>query len=342
MHAYVLHGKEDLRGETRDEPIPGDDDVLLEIRRIGICGSDVHYYNHFRIGEFVPQAPLVLGHEFAGEVVETGKGVERLAVGDRVTAEPSIPCRHCRYCVAGRYNLCERLRFIGTAATVPHIDGAFAERVVVPASQCIRLSRSLSYAAGALVEPMAVGMHAVMRAGQVVGRRVLITGGGTIGQTVLSSLTTSGAVDVTVADPSMFAREFSEEHGAAAVFDPTDEDERTSVLQQPFDLLFECSGAPAGLELCHHASARGATIVQVGTQGPSVTLPVNLVMSRELSVLGSFRYAHDFPSVVGLMEAGHIAVDDFVSATYPFENLPEAVRRATEGRDVIKVQVSRE
>ena len=342
MKAYVLHGVEDLRSEQRSERELEPDEVRLEIARVGICGSDVHYYNHFRIGDFVPRAPLVLGHEFAGEVVEVGNAVEGYTVGDRVTAEPSIACLKCRYCREGRYNLCTDMRFIGTAATVPHIDGAFAERVVVPARQCYRIPDGLDYAAGALVEPMAVGCHAVTRVGALGGKRVLIAGGGTIGQMVLAVARAFGAVDVTVADPAPFAREFSIEHGARIARDPSVDTDRSAMIDSPFDIVFECSGAPKALELSYRASARGATVVQVGTQPASVELPANLVMSRELTVLGSFRYTHAFDTVLELMSAGKVSVDSLVSAVYPFDDMQSAITRAVSGSDVIKVQVSRE
>ncbi|MFW5995292.1 MAG: NAD(P)-dependent alcohol dehydrogenase [Spirochaetia bacterium] len=342
MNAYVLHGVEDLRSEQRGERDLEADEVRVEIARVGICGSDVHYHNHFRIGDFVPQAPLVLGHEFAGKVIEVGSEVKEYKVGDRVTAEPSIACLKCRYCRQGRYNLCTDMRFIGTAATVPHIDGAFAERVVVPARQCYRIPEGLDYAAGALVEPMAVGCHAVTRAGALGGKRVLITGGGTIGQMVLAVARAFGAVDLTVADPAPFAREFSTGQGARTAYDPSVSEDRSAMIDAPFDVVFECSGSPKALELAYAASARGATVVQVGTQPASVELPANLVMSRELSVLGSFRYTHVFDTVLELMSAGKVSVDSLVSAVYSFDDMQSAMTRAVSGSDVIKVQVSRE
>jgi 2-desacetyl-2-hydroxyethyl bacteriochlorophyllide A dehydrogenase len=328
MQAYVLHGIEDLKLEKRPKAQLGLQDVLVDIKRVGICGSDIHYYLHYKIGQFVPQKPLVLGHEFSGDVATVGAEVSKVAVGDRVTAEPSIECRQCRYCRSGRYNLCENLKFIGTAATIPHIDGAFGEQVVVPESHCHRIDERLDYGAGALVEPLAVGAHAVMRAGALTGSRVLITGSGTIGQMVLAMARVMGATDITMADIDPHARKFSIEHGAVAAFDPRDESLAEEHTALGFDVVFKASGSPAALSFAYTAAARGARIVQIGIQPTELTLPVNLVMSKELTVLGSFRYAHVFPFVLELMATGRIDVDELISTVYPYGKMQEATERA--------------
>lgn len=342
MQAYVLHGIEDLKLEKRPTPQLGPRDVMIDIKRVGICGSDIHYYLHYKIGQFIPQKPLVLGHEFSGDVATVGAEVNKVAVGDRVTAEPSIECRQCRYCRSGRYNLCENLKFIGTAATIPHIDGAFGEQIVVPASHCHRIDERLDYGAGALVEPLAVGAHAVMRAGALAGSRVLITGGGTIGQMVLAMARVMGATDITMADIDPQARRFSLEHGAIAAFDPRDESTAAEHTAQGFDVAFEASGSPPALSFAYTAAARGARIVQIGTQPPELPLPANLVMSKELTVLGSFRYAHVFPLVLDLMATGRIEVGELISTVYPYGKMQEAMERAVAKQGIVKVQVSRE
>jgi 2-desacetyl-2-hydroxyethyl bacteriochlorophyllide A dehydrogenase len=342
MQAYVLHGIEDLKLENRPTPQIGPRDVLVDIKRVGICGSDIHYYLHYKIGQFIPQKPLVLGHEFSGDVAAVGAEVSKVVVGDRVTAEPSIECRQCRYCRSGRYNLCENLKFIGTAATIPHIDGAFGEQIVVPESHCHRIDERLDYGAGALVEPLAVGAHAVMRAGALAGSRVLITGGGTIGQMVLAMARVMGASDITMADIDPQARKFSLEHGAVAAFDPRDESTAAERTAQGFDVAFEASGSPAALSFAYSAAARGARIVQIGTQPPELTLPANLVMSKELTVFGSFRYVHVFPLVLELMATGRIDVAELISTVYPYGQMQEAMERAVAKQGIVKVQVSRE
>ena len=342
MDAYVLYGPKDLRRERRREHSPGPGEVLLEVRRVGICGSDVHYYEHFRIGQFVPRAPLVLGHEFSGDVVAVGDGVTGPSIGDRVTTEPSIECRRCAACREGRYNLCTDLRFIGTAATIPHIDGAFAERIVVPADHCYLLGPTLDYGAGALVEPLAVGAQAVRRAGRVAGCRVLITGGGTIGQMVLAIATSLGATDVTLADPAVYPREFARAHGATETIDPTEEGIAEALFASGgYDVVFEASGAPAALSLAYRVAARGGRIVQIGTLPETVRLPANFVMSKELTVYGSFRYAHVYPLVLDAMRSGRVDLSDLISVVFPYDDMQSAIDRAVSRDRVVKVQVER-
>ncbi len=340
MEAFVLHGKKDLRKEDRTDPHVGDGDVLIRIRRVGICGSDVHYYLDYRIGTFIPQSPMVLGHEFAGDVVATGKNVADFRKGDRITTEPSIECRNCAYCRSGRYNLCTNLRFIGTAATVPHIDGGFGQYVAVPARNCYHLPENLDYAGGALVEPMAVGAHAVMRAGNIAGKRMLITGGGTIGQMVLAVATVVGAGEITVADPDPFAREFALSHGATQAIDPTEDGIADRLARSGgYEVLVEAAGAPAALRLCLQVAARGGTLVQVGNQPDTVELPIQLAMGKELSIHLSFRYAHVYPMVLDWMATGRVAVNDLISVVYPYDQMQEAMERAVAKDSIIKVQV---
>jgi len=342
MDAYVLHGPGDLRREPRSIRSPQPDEVVIDVRRVGICGSDVHYYEHFQIGQFFPQAPLVLGHEFSGVVVERGDDVSTVEVGENVTVEPSIECGRCRFCRSGRYNLCTNLRFIGTAATIPHIDGGFAERVVVPASHCYSLGSDLDFGAGALVEPLAVGAQAVRRAGAVAGKRVLITGGGTIGQMVLAMVYASGATDITMADPADYPRAFAREHGATDALDPSEAGLAARLFRDGgFNLVFEASGSPRALAFAYETVGRGGQIVQIGTQPAEVTLPANLVMSKELTVTGSFRYAHVYPTVLEMMRSGRVGIADMISAVYPYDQMQEAMDRAVSRDRVVKVQVER-
>ena len=221
MKAWLLHGARDLRLENRPRPSAAENSVVVRVARAGICGSDLHYYQDGRVGDFVPKAPFVLGHEFAGEVAELGAGVSTLSVGDRVVVNPTIPCRTCAQCRRGRPNLCASIKVFGSAASVPHLDGGFEEYVGVPVSCCYRLPESVDFSVGALVEPLSVATHAVARSGGVAGMRVLITGGGTIGQSVLTIARATGASRITVSDPDSFARSFALEHGADFAFDPS-------------------------------------------------------------------------------------------------------------------------
>lgn len=342
MDAFVLHGPRDIRLEQREERSPNDHEVVIDIRRTGICGSDVHYYNDFQIGQFVPQKPLVLGHEFSGVVVKRGSAVTAVDIGDSVTVEPSIECGSCKYCRMGRYNLCTNLRFIGTAATIPHIDGGFAERVVVPETHCYTLNDGLDFGAGALVEPLAVGAQAVSRVGAVSGAKILVTGGGTIGQMVLAVAKANGATDITLADPEEYPRSFAADHGAKQTIDPTVPGISEKLFADGgYDIVFEASGSPAALAFAYEVVGRGGTIVQIGTQPKSVTLPANLAMSKELMILGSFRYAHVYPQVLDIMRAGLVNVEDMISVVYPFAETKGAMERAVAKDRVVKVQIER-
>jgi len=315
---------------------------VIRVARAGVCGSDLHYYGEGRAGAFVMKAPFVLGHEFAGAVVEVGPGVTALSVGDRVAVEPTIPCRACAQCRHGRSNLCPNVRVFGSASRVPHLDGGFQEYVAVPVSCCHRLPDSVDDAVGALLEPLAVAAHAVMRSPGVAGARVLVTGAGTVGQGVLTVARAFGASRVTVSDPDAFARSFALDHGADIAVDPSTPDAEkllADAAEGGFDVAFEASGSPRALTQAMTACARGATIVQIGTLPAECSVPANLLMARELALLGSFRYVNVFEKVLDLVTGGRVSVHHLVTNVLPLEELPAAVELAARKGGVIKVQV---
>src|SRR3954463_14050866 len=196
MKVAVLHAPGEIRIEERERPEPGPREVLVQITAVGVCGSDVHYYEHGRIGPFVVDAPLILGHESAGRVVELGPGATKHAVGDRVTLEPGVPCGRCRECRAGRYNLCADVRFFAT----PPIDGAFADFVAIHEDFAFALPDSISDEAGALMEPLSVGIWACQKANVSAGDRVLVTGAGPIGLLAAQCARAFGATEIAVTD----------------------------------------------------------------------------------------------------------------------------------------------
>ncbi len=348
MKAYVLHGPKDMRLEERPVAPVGDEDVLIRVRRTGICGSDVHYFVHGQIGDFVPKEPFALGHEFAGEVVETGRQVESISVGTRVAIDPQMPCGRCRYCRRGRYNLCTDMKFPGSASCYPHIDGGFGQYVAVPAANCYPLPHSLGYDYAALLEPLTVATHAVLRtnlAGGIAGRSVCITGAGTIGQLVLIVARAFGASFIAVSDIEAFPRELALSSGADLALDPNEQDSNEKIRRsvgEGFDVVIEVSGAPQALAQAFRIVHRGGTIVQVGTQPDSVTLPANLTMSKELALLGSFRSAHVMQTALDLAASGRIDLDPVISAVYPFSKFGEAMDSAVRKEKVVKVQVEQE
>ncbi|MDD2763552.1 MAG: L-idonate 5-dehydrogenase [Opitutaceae bacterium] len=342
MRAFVLHGKENLRREDLARPRPQPGQVLVRVRRTGICGSDVHYFRHGRVGNFVPKRPFVLGHEFAGEVVEAGVGVTGLEVGMRVAIDPSQPCGACRHCRSGRYNLCENMRYFGSASCDPHLDGGFAEFVAVPARNCHEMPAGMDWGEAAMLEPLSVALHAALRAGPVAGRSVLVTGGGAIGQLVALAVRALGAGCVALSDPVAFPRRFAAEMGADAVIDPADPASGQKALDltdSGFDCVFEAAGSAPALAQALHVARRGGTIVQVGTLPPEVPLPANLIMTKELNVLGSFRFAHVFPMALQFVASRRINVAPLISQTFPFEETLQAMARAASKDNVIKVQI---
>lgn len=346
MKAYVLYGPKDLRlDELRPDPKVGQNDVLIRVRRTGICGSDVHYFDKGQIGEFVPRAPFALGHEFAGDVVQLGAGADRFTVGDRVAIDPSMPCGTCDYCRRGRYNLCDSMRFLGSASCYPHIDGGFSEYVAMPQSNCYRIPDGLDYGYAALVEPLTIATHAILRstvAGGVAGRTVVITGAGTIGHLTLLVARAYGASVVAVSDPEEFPREEARRAGADYAFDPRDGELDSFAQSNPVDVVIEVSGAAPALAQGIRLLRRGGTLVQVGTQPPKVELPANLVMSKELAVLGSFRSAHDMRPALDLAVRKTIDLTSVISTVYPFSEFKKAMDVAVAKKRVIKIQVEQE
>jgi L-idonate 5-dehydrogenase len=342
MGAFLLRGPGVLDPVRMARPVPSEGQVVIRVRRAGICGSDIHYYTHGRAGRFVPKRPFVLGHEFAGEVVETGSGVAASLMGRRVAVDPSIPCAVCPVCKSGRYNLCADMRFFGSASCDPHLDGGFAEYVAAPAANCHVLDDGIGWGEAALVEPLSVALHALNRSGGVAGKSVLITGGGAIGQLLAISARAFGAALIVVSDPAAFARTEALALGADVVLDPMRPDFEagaTSLSHGGFDVMFEAAGSAPALLQGLRLLRRGATLVQVGTLSGDVTLPFNDIMARELTVAGSFRFANVFGMALQLMATGRIKPGRVISAVYPLSDLPAAIDRALAKSDVVKVQV---
>lgn len=342
MLCCVLHGKRDLRLDTREVPRPGPAAALVRVRRVGICGSDLRYFEHGRAGSFVARRPFVLGHEGAGEVVETGAGVAALAPGTRVVIDPSQPCGGCGYCRRGRYNLCRSMRFLGSASVDPHVDGLFSEFVVMPAANCHPMPDGMDYAAAALVEPITIALHALKRAAFAGGASALILGAGTIGLLALLLARTLGAATVAVGELLEKRRALAATLGADATFDPSQPSSVEQALALGaggFDLVLEASGAPAALAQALDLVRPGGTVVVVGSLPAEVTLPANAIMAKELQVLGSFRSANVFAEAVGLAASGRIDFAPLVTKVLPLSRVEEAMQVALSGGAVVKVQL---
>ena len=329
MRVSVLRGAGDLVVEDRPAPVPGPHEVLVRVASVGVCGSDVHYFEHGRIGSHVVEAPLVLGHEASGVVVDVGASVTRLAVGQRVSVEPGVPDFSCGQCLAGRYNLCEDMRFYAT----PPIDGAFAELVTVHEQFAHPVPDTLSDDAAALLEPLSVGLWACRKGEVGAGTRVLVTGAGPVGLVAMQAALALGAASVLVTDVNPHRLALARELGATDTRDVSASPVSSTGLS--VDVLLECSGHPPATADAMRAVAPAGRVVLVGMGGDEMTLPVSRIQERELTVTGTFRYAHTWPAAIALAASGRVQLDRLVTGHYGLDQVRDALTAArTDARTV--------
>ncbi|MFN0183489.1 MAG: L-idonate 5-dehydrogenase [Aquabacterium sp.] len=337
--ALRIHAARDLRLEPVDDAPLQPGQVRLALGAGGICGSDLHYYQHGRVGAFVIREPLTPGHEVSGTVAEVGAGVTRVKLGDKVAVDPSLACGRCDYCMGGRFNLCRSMRYLGSASVWPHEQGLFRERFVMEEARLHPVPEALSLAEIACAEPLSIGLHAVHRAGgALLGREVLVTGGGTIGCMAVIAARLAGAARVTVCDVAERPLEIARQVGADAVVrsDQTD----VQALADSVDVALECAGHPSALDTCLVATRRGGVIVQVGTlPAEGVLFPANKVMQRELDYRGCFRAAHAFGWAVQALRAGRVDVKPLISAQVPLQQAKDAFELAADKSRSTKVLV---
>jgi len=309
----------------------------------GICGSDLHYFFEGRVGDFPVREPFVLGHEMAGEVVELGDGVEAVALGQRVAINPSLACEACRFCRMGRQNHCENMRFLGSAALMPHVQGAFQEFLTVREGQCFVVPDEMSYNLAAFAEPLAVALHACSRAGDLMGQRVLVTGSGPIGVLVVMAARLAGAQSVTVTDLSDQPLKVASDAGAAETINVAREAERLEAYKAgkgTFDVAFEVSGSHRALGDCVAATRAGGRVVQIGMMPPGdVGVPVNRITAKEIELVGSFRFHEAFGWAVRYLIEGRLDVAPLLTATFHVSNLDAAFRAAIDRQEHMKVQI---
>ena len=336
MLGCVIHGPDDLRVAELPVPEPGPGQALVAVRYGGVCGSDLHYWKHGGVGDFRLREPMLLGHEVVGTVV--GYGTPSPAsppAGTAVAVHPATPCGACPECGDGRRNVCRDVRYLGSAARFPHVQGGFAARVVVPAGQLRPLPQGLALRRAALAEPLSVALHAVRRAGDMTGRHVLVTGAGPIGCLVVAAARAAGAARVTVTDLLPAALEYARVAGADTVVRADDPDDAGWPCE--VDVAVEASGVAAGLDTCLRLVRRGGVVVQLGMLPPGPSpFAGNLVVSREIELRGAFRFDTEFDEALRLL-AAEPSFDGLVSAVVPVREAESAFALAADRSRSCKV-----
>jgi L-iditol 2-dehydrogenase len=317
MRAAVLVEPGRIETQERPKPAPERGDVLIRVSSVGVCGSDTHYYRHGRLGSFVVDAPLILGHEAAGTIVDVGESVDPERIGQRVSIEPQRPDPDSEETRRGHYNLCPHMRFFAT----PPVDGALCDYVTIGAAFAHPVPDVMSDDAAALCEPLSVGIAAIRKAGIEGGSRVLIAGAGPIGIVVAQLARAYGATEIIVSDPDESRREQATPFGATTVLDPTVE----PIGQLGVDAFIDASGAPAAVAAGIRAVRPAGRVVLVGSGAESMELPTQLIQNRELMLTGVFRYANTWPTAIALVESGRVDLDAMVTARFPLEKAAEAL-----------------
>ncbi len=336
--ACRIHAAKDLRLDEVAMPALGEHDVEMRLGAGGICGSDLHYFGHGRVGAFVLREPLIPGHEASGIVERIGAAVTRVKPGDKVAVNPSHACGRCDYCLGGRFNLCRSMFFLGSASVFPHAQGLFRERFVLGEAQLTPVQEDISLGELACAEPLSIGLHAVHRAGELAGRTVLVTGAGTIGCMAVIAARLAGAAEVIVCDIADRPLDIARQVGADRIIRSDQVDPAS--LADIADIAIEAAGSPAALSTCLAATRRGGRIVQVGTlPAEGVQFPANSIMARELEYVGAFRAAHAFDWAVQYLRTRRVDVRPLLSAQLPLSRAAEAFALAADRSRSTKVQL---
>lgn len=341
MKTAVMLGIGRMGFEERDIPKPKDNEVLVKLEYVGICGSDLHYYETGAIGDYVVEPPFVLGHEPGGTVVEVGKDVKHLKAGDRVALEPGKTCGHCEFCKTGKYNLCPDVVFFAT----PPVDGVFQEYVAHEADLCFKLPDNVSTMEGALIEPLAVGFHAAMQGGARAGQTAVVMGSGCIGLVTMMALKAMGVSKVYVVDIMEKRLRKALELGADGVIDAS----RTDVVAEirkltggkGCDLAVETAGTQTTTVQAIHMTKKGATIVLVGySKSGEMTLPMSLALDKELTFRTIFRYRHIYPMAIEAVAAGRVNLKGIVTDVFELDAIQKAMDFSVNHKaDIVKAVI---
>jgi L-idonate 5-dehydrogenase len=343
MKAAVIHAPRDLRIDEIDAPSVGPGEVMVRIRAGGICGSDLHYYQDGGFGTVRIREPMILGHEIAGEVIETGAGVATVRVGDRVAVNPSQPCGHCRYCLEGKAMHCLDMRFYGSAMRMPHVHGGFREILVCAEAQAVAVPAGTPLELAAFAEPLSVCLHAARQAGSLHGRRVLVTGTGPIGALCVLVARHGGAREIVATDladaPLAMARRIGADLALNTRADPRALD-RFAADKGHFDVAFEASGAGPALAGALQVVRPGGTIVQVGIGGVEAKVPLNVLVAKEITLRGTFRFHEEFAWAVDLLASRALDVMPLLTKVMPLADAVRAFELAADRSKAMKVQLA--
>ena len=346
MKVAVMEGIGKMGYTQRPIPTPKDDEVLVKLEYVGICGSDMHYYETGAIGDYVVKPPFVLGHEPGGTVVEVGSNVKHLKVGDRVALEPCKTCGHCEFCRQGKYNLCPDVVFFAT----PPVDGVLQEYVAHEAALCFKLPDNVSTLEGALIEPLAVGFHAANQGGAHAGQTAVVMGAGCIGLVSMMALKAEGVSRVYVVDVMQKRLDKALELGADGVINGRDEDAVEAVRRLTegtgCDLVIETAGTEITTRQAIHMAKKGANLVLVGySKTGEMTLPMSLVLDKELAFKTVFRYRHIYPMAIDAVAAGKVNLKGIVTNIFDFDDIQNAMDKSVSDKaNIVKavVKIARE
>ena len=339
MEALVIHAPGDLRVETIDTAPLGAGQLQVRVRCGGICGSDLHYYQHGGFGTIRIREPMVLGHEVSGVIEAVGSSVTGFAAGERVAISPSNPCGVCKFCQQGLQNHCLDMRYYGSAMRMPHVQGAFRQQIVVETHQAHKLADHVSDGEGAMAEPLSVALHAVRRAGPLLGKRVLVTGCGPIGALAIIAARRAGASHIVATDVGAHTLGKALKVGADEVVnvaETPDGLQRFTEDKGSFDVLFEASGNARALIGAFDALRPRGIVVQVGLGG-EMTLPINTIVAKEFELRGAFRFHEEFAVAVELLNKRLVDVKPLISATLSYRDSARAFALAADRSQAMKV-----
>ncbi len=342
MKAIVIHQALDLRIEERTEEKPGAGQIAVAIKRGGICGSDLHYYKHGGFGAIRLKEPMVLGHEVAGTVTALGAGVSNVTVGDNVALSPSRPCNNCEYCLKGQQAHCLNMLFYGSAMRFPHVQGAFQQSIVALATQAHKIVGGVSLEEAAFAEPFAVTLHAIIRAGSLANKRVLVTGCGPIGALAIVAARAHGAQEIVATDISDFTLGLARHVGADATVNvATDADAMNKFKANKgyFDVMIEASGNEAALHMGFGVLRPRSVLIQVGLGG-NISVPQNLIVAKEIEIRGSFRFNEEFGLAVDMINKQRVDLKPLLTSVIPFADAKRAFDLAGDRSQAMKVQIA--